>query len=152
MDPLALAALAAGAGLLGATAILIVGLRQAARVDDTGVWQLADLAALAGPACPVCQGRHCAGCEAPARITALPHRHVARHDLAGTPPSIMPALALMTPVERAHELVRQLGQAAWTPYAGLPARLRVRMQAATIARRHGLPLLLGTFERRSVLP
>lgn len=143
MDPLALAALAAAAGILGGLTILVAGLVQAARVDDTNMWSLADLAGLR-PACLVCAGRHCAGCGTPTAALAATHRHTPRHDLDGTPPSIRAALALMTPAERAHELVRQLGQAAWSPYAGMPTRLRVRLQAATIARRHGVPLLLGT--------
>jgi hypothetical protein len=121
--------------------------------DDTG-WQPGELALFGrGGACPVCGGRHCAGCEAPARITANPHRHIARHDLAGTPPSILTTLALMTPTERARELTRQLGNRLYSPWRGLAdRRTRVRLSAATIARRHGIPLWLGMAGPKGVLP
>lgn len=151
------AAPAVGAAILLAMAAGLAGLLVwASTGSDAPTWTEADLASFAAidSACPVCGGRHCAGCEAPAPITASPSRHVAHHDIAGVPPSIAAGLALMTPSERAHELVRQLHAATWTPYRGLPTRVRTRLTAATVARRNRVPLLLGTFARPvgTVLP
>lgn len=39
--------------------------------------------------CVHCGGKHCAGCEAPARVTSLAATHVARHDFAEVPPSLL---------------------------------------------------------------
>ena len=76
-----------------------------------------------------------------------------RHRLADTPPSIRAAMVWMTPAERARELVRQCGQAGWWPWADVTdRRTRIRLRAWAIARRHGLPQLLGTFAAPGRLP
>jgi hypothetical protein len=90
-------------------------------------------------ACPVCGGRHCAGCEAPARITAAPHHHVGRHAQEEIPPSILrPALA-MSVVERARELTRQLGPGR----PALPLRVRVHLARTVWEQRAGRRIWLG---------
>src|SRR5690606_42125177 len=38
--------------------------------------------------CPLCGGRHCAGCEEPARVTSLATGYTARHDFSEVPPSL----------------------------------------------------------------
>lgn len=115
------------------------------------------LAALAGPVAPELAmpgaGAHRAlGELAFEEIAEADDDYQPRHGLDDTPPSIRPALELMTPTERAKELVRQLGQATWHPWRGLPRMQRIRFVAATVARRHGVPLLLGTFRREVALP
>jgi hypothetical protein len=77
----------------------------------------------------------------------------ARHGFAEVPPSLVAPLQLMDPVQRARELVRQLGQSGWWPYADqLDARVRIRARAWAIAHRHGIRPLLGTFQLQGVLP
>lgn len=93
-------------------------------------------------------GRHRAGGERGHSEAYQP-----RHGLDEVPPSIREPIEAMSPVERAKELTRQLGNQLYSPWRGLAdRRLRIRLQAATIARRHGLPLLLGTFRREVALP
>lgn len=140
--------LPAAAALLGTAALAIAIARDPGRATVPG-WTPQDLAAFAAGPCPVCQGRHCAGCTMPARHMATWTRHTPRHTLADAPPSIMPGLVLMTPTQRARDLVRQLGQKHWHPYGRLPRRLQIRLRAATIARRHGLQPLLGQFGPRA---
>jgi len=38
--------------------------------------------------CPLCGGRHCAGCEEPARVTSLATGYTPRHDFSEVPPSL----------------------------------------------------------------
>lgn len=73
-------------------------------------------------------------------------------DGAEIPPSMVPALELMTPLERARELVRQLHQARWHPWRHLPRLEAVRYVAATVAARNGVPLLLGQLAPVGRLP
>lgn len=73
-------------------------------------------------------------------------------DGAEIPPSMVPALELMTPLERARELVRQLNQARWHPWIKLPRLERIRFVAATVAARNGVPLLLGQLAPVGRLP
>lgn len=102
--------------------------------------------------CGHCGGKHCAGCTEPARVMSMSVDYQPQHDFAGLPPSLVVPLALMTPGERARELVRQLGAKTWHPYRGLPKRTRIKLTAATVAARYRLPLLVGTFALAGRLP
>jgi hypothetical protein len=66
--------------------------------------------------------------------------HVPRHDLDGAPPSIVVGLARMTPVERARELTRQLGNGGYRPPVMVPrwAR-RAQLQLVRRLREVGEP-------------
>lgn len=71
-----------------------------------------------------------------------------RRDLAEVPPSILAGIEALDPIGRARELVRQLGQRAYSPVRSGALRCRdhrlaIEMQAATIARRHGRASWLG---------
>ena len=124
------------------------------RAVDVPQWSIADtipLATLAGG------GAHRALAELAFEQTGDDRDYIPRHALdpddgAEIPPSMVPALELMTPLERARELVRQLNQARWHPWRHLPRLDAVRYVAATVAARNGVPLLLGTFQRTAVLP
>lgn len=105
------------------------------------------------PRCPCCGGRRCAGCESPPRDAAHDTGHQPEHELAGAPPSLAPALALMDPVTRARELVRQLGQRLWWPWGDVTdQRMRLRLRAHAIAARHGRRTTLGSTRREVALP
>lgn len=120
--------------------------------DQLPAWSIADTVQVA----PV--GAHRALGELAFEQTAddtsdyVPRHALHPDDGAEIPPSLVPALELMTPLERARELVRQLNQAHWHPWRHLPRLDAVRFVAATVAARNGVPLLLGTFQRTAVLP
>lgn len=91
--------------------------------------------------CPLCGGRHCAGCEEPARVTSTAYGHQPRHDFAEVPPSIR-WLA-----ERVHVTFRGAlisanltGRHVWRPADGAAFRVWAR-------RKLGRELQLGTFRR-----
>lgn len=97
----------------------------------TPVWEAPELARLeAGPA----RGRHrLLLSDRAAELIARDRGHQPRHDLDGTPPCIAATLALLSPVQRARELVRQLGQAAWRPPGQRPRWAR-RVQLELVRR------------------
>jgi hypothetical protein len=102
---------------------------------------------LVAAACPVCGGRHCAGCDEPARHTATWRRHVARHCQDEIPPSILVPALLMPVVDRARELTRQVGRGR----PALDLRTRVALAPTAWAARLGRPVqLAGCTPRQEV--
>lgn len=98
--------------------------------------------------CPLCGGRHCAGCETPARVTSTAYGHQPRHDFSEVPPS------LVWLAERVHVTFRGAlisanltGRHVWRPADSTAFRLWAK-------RRLGRELQLGTFRRPlgTVLP
>jgi hypothetical protein len=134
------AAPAVASGILLAMAAGLAGLLWwASTGSGESGWQPGELAALVTQT-----ARHRALGATPAELIADDHGHAPRHGWDEVPPSIDVPLDRMTAVERAHELTRQLGNRLYSPWRGLAdKRTRVRLSAATIARRHGIPLLLG---------
>jgi hypothetical protein len=105
-------------------------------------------------ACAPGGAHRAAGPRACDLIAATPAGYQPRHGFDEIPPSLVCPLTLMTPAERARELVRQLpGAELWWPWAGQTDRpTRVRLRAWAIAHRHGIRPLLGTFQLQGVLP
>jgi len=81
-------------------------------------------------ACPICGGRHCAGCAAQPRTTGRAHTPV--HDELSVPPSV-PALLIGDVVTRARALTAELGNRSWRP-VGDPPRWARRIQLELAAR------------------
>jgi hypothetical protein len=144
------AAPAVASGFLLALAAWLAGmLAWASRGTDEPQWQPGGLAAFAAPQ----TGRHRAVGARIGDQLADDHAYTPRHGWDEVPPSIGVPLALMAPAERARELTRQLGNWCYSPWRGLADRqLRIRLTAATVARRNGVPMLLGTMHRTVALP
>lgn len=119
--------------------------------DQLPAWSTADTVQVAPVGAHRAVGRH-AYEEIGDNPDYQPRHALHPDDGAEIPPSMVPALELMTPLERARELVRQLNQAHWHPWRHLPRLDAVRFVAATVAARNGVPLLLGSFQRTAALP
>src|SRR5690606_25229191 len=96
--------------------------------------------------CPLCGGRHCAGCETPARVTSTAYGHQPRHDFSEVPPS------LRWLAERVHVTFRGTlsaaslcGRHVYRPADGTACRLWAR-------RKLGRELQLGGPRPAGVLP
>lgn len=155
MSEIEIAALAGAITILTGGIALGLGIWAANRVDDNGVetWVPARLERM-----PISHtlrevkpqpGRH----RHPDDEHALSAGYEPRHGWAEVPPSIRQPLELMDPVARARELVRQIGQAAYSPYRRISdKRTRIWLMRHSIAARHGLPVLLGTMHPAGRLP
>lgn len=144
--------LVAGTLVVGAVALTRRG-------DDESPWAPGELASLAdGDTAPrPAVGLHRGYGTFAYEELGADQEYQPRHGLdpdegAEIPPSMVPALELMTPLERARELVRQLHQARWHPWVKLPRLERIRYVAATVAARNGVPLLLGQLAPVGRLP
>src|SRR5690606_30898675 len=98
--------------------------------------------------CPLCGGRHCAGCETPARVTSTAYEYTPRHDFTEVQPS------LQWLAERVHVTFRGAlitanltGRHVYRPADGTAFRLWAKHKL-------GRELQLGTFRRPlgTVLP
>jgi hypothetical protein len=113
---------------------------ESARPDTSACWAAGDLDGDdEDRRCP-CAGRHCPGCEEPARVMAVRGPHTARHDWEEVPPS-MRRLAEMLPVTlRCTVVARAVSPPGWRPRP--TSRAGLEMWADRVARRNGrLPLL-----------
>lgn len=147
MNLLDILALAGAITLLGGTAAFVLFLIVAAHFTRSpDPWAETDVAEINR----CCAARHCAGCDEFAPLAPNLHYRPA-HSVERTAPELRPALLLMTPTERAKELVRQLRDHKYSPYNQIADwKTRIVLQRHTIARRHGL--LLGPLPRRVRLP
>lgn len=100
--------------------------------------------------CPICEARHCAGCEAPARAMStrtVPYEPA--HSFAALPPSCRYIASVMSVSGRAFWLAQQINPRWWPrpkTRAAFEAWARRRLRAA------GYPPLIGTFPTHRRLP
>ena len=99
-------------------------------------------------ACPICGGRHCAGCQAQLRPTG--RAHTPAHDELSVPPSV-PALLIADVAIRARAITAELGNRAWRP-AGDPPRWMRRLQLELTARLRADGVAAALDGPRVVLP
>lgn len=136
-------------GLTALAGLVVAIIRDPGRPTVPG-WRPGELTALATepgwmrPACPICSGRHCAGCEAPAQHMSTSVGHQPAHSELEIPPSIAIPALMLDPVRRARELTRQLANRAWRPTTPPAVRVRrVQLELAARLRAAGVPCRLS---------
>ncbi|MGV2383646.1 MAG UNVERIFIED_CONTAM: hypothetical protein LOD86_00040 [Thermobifida fusca] len=96
--------------------------------------------------CPLCGGRHCAGCETPARVTSTAYEYTPRHDFAEVPPSVRWLAEQVHVTFRGTLIAGSLcGRHVYRPADGVAFRLWAR-------RKLGRELQLGGPRPLGVLP
>lgn len=145
------AAPAVGASVLLALAVAVVVLWIWAWTgSDEDPWAPGELAAIAGPDWTGRPGRHRVVAERACDTIATWTSYTPRHDFEEVPPSVRSLAALMPVGLRATIIARAVNPRWWPK----PHTSRAALEAwgRTVARRHGIASLLGTYKLQGVLP